>query len=64
VARLPAEEREVMGLAFYHGWTQAQIAAIFHVSERTVARRWHSACLQLQTMLGGKLPGQSASGCQ
>jgi RNA polymerase sigma-70 factor (ECF subfamily) len=57
VARLPAEEREVMGLAFYHGWTQAQIAALFRVSERTVARRWHSACLQLQTMLNGKLPG-------
>ena len=59
VARLPAEEREVMGLAFYHGWTQAQIAALFKVSERTVARRWHSACLQLQSMLGGKLPGYS-----
>lgn len=61
VARLPAEEREVMGLAFYQGWTQARIAALFHVSERTVARRWHSACLQLQTMLNGKLPGQPAS---
>src|SRR5438132_5094838 len=24
VQRLPAEEREVIGLAFYHGWTQAQ----------------------------------------
>jgi RNA polymerase sigma-70 factor (ECF subfamily) len=60
MARLPAEEREVMGLAFYHGWTQTQIAALFQVSERTVARRWNSACLQLQTMLDGKLPGQLA----
>jgi len=58
VARLPAEEREVMELAFYHGWTQARIAALFQVSERTVARRWHGACLRLQTMLDGKLPGQ------
>lgn len=58
VARLPAEEQEVMGLAFYHGWTQARIATFVQVSERTVARRWHSACLQLQTLLNGKLPGQ------
>ena len=60
VERLPVEEREVIGLAFYHGWTQARIAELFQVSERTVARRWHSACLQLQTMLDGKLPGQPA----
>ncbi len=60
VERLPVEEREVIGLAFYHGWTQARIAELLQVSERTVAGRWHSACLQLQTMLDGKLPGQPA----
>src|SRR5438270_3160971 len=26
VDQLPAEEREVVGLVFYHGWTQARIA--------------------------------------
>jgi len=60
VARLPVAEREVIGLAFYHGWTQARIAELFQVSERTVARYWHRACLQLQNMLDGNLPGQPA----
>jgi RNA polymerase sigma factor (sigma-70 family) len=58
VERLPAEEREVVGLVFYHGWTQSQVAELFQVSERTIARRWHSACLQLQTMLDGRLPSR------
>jgi RNA polymerase sigma-70 factor (ECF subfamily) len=57
VERLPATEREVVGLVFYHGWTQKQTAELFDVSERTVARWWHSACLQLQRLLDGKLPG-------
>jgi RNA polymerase sigma factor (sigma-70 family) len=56
VERLPAEEREAIGLLFYHRWTRAQAAELFGVSERTVARRWHSACLLLQKMLGDKLP--------
>lgn len=56
VERLPAEEREVMGLVFYHGWTQKQAAELFGVTERTVGRWWHSACLRLQTLLNGKLP--------
>src|SRR5438105_509477 len=43
VYRLPPEEREVMGLVFYHGWTQAQIATFFQTSERTIRRRWQSA---------------------
>jgi RNA polymerase sigma-70 factor (ECF subfamily) len=56
VDQLPAEEREVMGLVFYHGWTQAQIAELFQVDERTIRRRWQSACLQLNQLLGEKLP--------
>jgi RNA polymerase sigma factor (sigma-70 family) len=37
------QEREVVGLIFYHGWTQAQTAELFGVDERTVRRRWRSA---------------------
>lgn len=53
---LPAEQREVVGLTFYHGWTQAQIAELFQVDERTVRRRWHAACATLNQSLGGRLP--------
>jgi RNA polymerase sigma-70 factor (ECF subfamily) len=56
VADLPVEEREVVGLVFYHGWTQAQIAELFGVDVRTVRRRWQSACLRLAEWVGGKLP--------
>src|SRR5262245_59718355 len=35
VDELPLEEREVVGLAFYHSWTQGQIAELFQVDERT-----------------------------
>jgi RNA polymerase sigma-70 factor (ECF subfamily) len=56
VAKLPVEEREVIGLTFYHGWTQAQIAELFQVSERTVRRYWQSAVLRLGETLGGQLP--------
>jgi RNA polymerase sigma factor (sigma-70 family) len=56
VEHLPAEEREVVGLVFYHGWTQGQVAGLFGVSERTVARRWFSACMRLEKALGGRLP--------
>jgi RNA polymerase sigma-70 factor (ECF subfamily) len=56
VEQLPAEEREVVGLVFYHGWTQAQIAQLFAVDERTVRRRWQSACLGLNRRIGQRLP--------
>ncbi len=56
VEALPAEEREVVSLMFYHGWTQAQIAALFQVSVRTVLRRWQAACRKLHTLLGGRFP--------
>jgi RNA polymerase sigma-70 factor (ECF subfamily) len=56
VDQLPAEEREVMGLVFYHSWTQAQIADLFQVDERTVRRRWQSACLRLNRLVGEELP--------
>jgi RNA polymerase sigma-70 factor (ECF subfamily) len=56
VDQLPAAEREVVGLVFYHGWTQAQIAGVLQVDERTVRRRWQSACLRLNQMMGDELP--------
>ncbi len=56
VSNLPAEEREVIGLVFYHGWTQARIAELFQTSERTIRRRWQSACLKLDKLVGNGLP--------
>src|SRR5262249_14578302 len=47
VAHLPAEEREVVGLIFYHGWSQADVAELLGVSVRTVRRRWESALVKL-----------------
>ena len=51
VARLPVEEREVVGLIFYHGWPQADVAKLFQVSIRTVQRRWESALVKLHRIL-------------
>jgi RNA polymerase sigma factor (sigma-70 family) len=56
IDQLPPEEREVMGLVFYHGWTQVQIAELFDVDERTVRRRWQSACLKVHRLVGQQLP--------
>ena len=57
VERLPAEQREVVGLVFYHGWSQVQAAELFQVDERTIRRRWRFACLALRQALGGRFPG-------
>ena len=56
VERLPVLEREVIGLAFYHGWTQRQMAELFRVDERTIRRRWRGACSRLHEVLDGELP--------
>ena len=56
VESLPAEEREVVGLLFYHRWSQAEVADLFGVTERTVRRWWHSALLRLKDHLRGDLP--------
>lgn len=52
VETLPVEEREVVGLVFYHGWTQDKIAELFQVDERTIRRRWASACQRLRRVVG------------
>jgi RNA polymerase sigma factor (sigma-70 family) len=56
VDRLPAEEREVIGLRFYHGWAEAEIAELFGVTERTVRRRWTAGCTRLAAALGADMP--------
>ncbi len=56
VHQLPAEEREVFMLSFYHGWTQADVAELFQVDERTVRRRYQAATARLSELLGGRLP--------
>ncbi len=55
VDELPIEEREVVGLVFYHGWTQVRIAELFKVDERTIRRRWSSACERLRELVGDDL---------
>jgi RNA polymerase sigma-70 factor (ECF subfamily) len=55
VAELPVEEREVVALTYYHGWTQTQIADLFQVSVRTV-QRWHeSATATLKGRIGDRV---------
>jgi len=56
IEELPAAQRETFMLTFYHGWTQIEIADLFQVDERTVRRRWQSACLMLNEKLNGNLP--------
>lgn len=56
VEQLPTEQREVVGLIFYHGWTQQQIAELLQISDRTVRRYWQSACLKINYIVGGRLP--------
>jgi RNA polymerase sigma-70 factor (ECF subfamily) len=56
IERLPTAEREVMGLVFYHGWSQKQIAELFQVDERTVRRWWRHACDRVTGALDGRLP--------
>ncbi len=54
VERLPVHQREVVGLIFYHGWNQTQVAELFQVNVRTVRRWWDSALVKLHRVLKGK----------
>jgi RNA polymerase sigma-70 factor (ECF subfamily) len=51
VERLPVQEREVVGLIYYHGWTQAEAAEHLHMSKRNVQRQWSAAMLKLHALL-------------
>jgi RNA polymerase sigma-70 factor (ECF subfamily) len=57
VASLPAQQREVVSLAFYHGRTHEEIAELLGgVSTRTVRRHWAAALLSLRRRHGGAGP--------
>jgi RNA polymerase sigma factor (sigma-70 family) len=56
VERLPDEEREIFDLLWYQGLSQAEAAALLHVSERTIKRRWQAARLKLHEALQGASP--------
>jgi RNA polymerase sigma-70 factor (ECF subfamily) len=63
VESLPVEEREVVGLIFYHDWGQAEVAELFGVTVRTVQRRWASALMKLHRLIGASdtfLPDRKA----
>jgi RNA polymerase sigma-70 factor (ECF subfamily) len=61
VEKLPVEEREVVGLLYYHGWQQAQAAGLLHITERTVRRRWRSAMARLHDALEESPPSARVS---
>lgn len=56
INELPEEERDVVGLLYYQGLTQAEAAAVLHVTVRTVQRRWQAALLKLHAILKGEWP--------
>ncbi len=51
VSQLPVEEREVFMLSYYHNWTQAEMAELFQVEERTIRRRWKAANTSMREFL-------------
>ncbi|HEY7327876.1 MAG TPA: sigma-70 family RNA polymerase sigma factor [Gemmataceae bacterium] len=57
IEKLPELEREVFDLLWYQGLSQAEVAKLLQVSERTVKRRWLSARLALSDALKGEIPG-------
>jgi RNA polymerase sigma-70 factor (ECF subfamily) len=56
IETLPDEEREVFDLVWYQGLSQAEVAELLQVSERTIKRRWQSARLKLHELLQGESP--------
>jgi RNA polymerase sigma factor (sigma-70 family) len=61
VAKLPTQEREVVGLIYYHGWTQAEVADMFQVNVRTVRRWWEAALVTLHRELDDQKDEESRS---
>lgn len=53
---LPAEEREIVGLLFYQGLSQAEAATVLNLSLRTLQRRWHEVLMKLQRVWQGEVP--------
>jgi hypothetical protein len=48
LARLPTQDRHILSLAYVHGHTNREIAAMLHVSVRTVGRRLSAALARLE----------------
>jgi len=56
VEALPDDEREVFGLLWYSGLSQAEAGEILGVHERTIRRRWLAARTLLYELLDGESP--------
>jgi RNA polymerase sigma factor (sigma-70 family) len=56
VDRLPDEERQIMDLLWYRGFTHAQSAESLGVATKTIQRRWASARLMIRELLQGNQP--------
>lgn len=56
IAELPAKEREVVELLWYHELTQEDAARVMDVDVRSIKRHWQSARLALHARLGGESP--------
>ena len=56
IERLPADQREVVDLVYYHEWPQDRIAELLGVSTRTVRRLWSKALGRLGELLGDRPP--------
>lgn len=51
LAQLPDDQREVVILSHYEGWTQAEIAELLQIPPGTVASRLHHAVRKLRVLL-------------
>jgi DNA-directed RNA polymerase specialized sigma24 family protein len=51
VAQLSADNRGLLGRAYYHGWTTGQIAADLGIAEASVKTQLHYALRTLQQTL-------------
>ncbi|MBB6053095.1 RNA polymerase sigma factor [Armatimonas rosea] len=51
LAQLPDDQREVVILSHYEGWTQAEIAELLQIPPGTVASRLHHALRKLRVLL-------------
>jgi RNA polymerase sigma factor (sigma-70 family) len=56
IEKLPEEQREVVGLLFYQGLSQAEAAQLLGVTVRTIQRRWHAALVELHDTMKGQWP--------
>jgi RNA polymerase sigma factor (sigma-70 family) len=53
IEQLPVAQREAVSLRLHHRLTEAEIAEIFQVGERTIQQRWQSAAAKLNEALRG-----------